>query len=71
MAASDSENLTVEVTPAMKEAGVAELLESFRLCGDLDELVTQIFISMVWQAPALSQLLLRSTEAPTEQQSGA
>ena len=66
MALSDSRQAcaTIEVTPAMIEAGRSELLESFRLGGDLGELATRVFISMACSSHQLLQPTGVATEGP-------
>src|SRR4051794_20004756 len=49
------------ISPAMVDAGVQELFEGFSLSGDHRDLVTQIFLSMAFESPQLSQLLPQSS----------
>ena len=53
-------NTELEITPAMVEAGVAELFENFRLAGDWRDLVSGIYLAMVQTSP---QQLRQETEA--------
>ena len=62
---------TVVITTDMVEAGAQELLESFRLGGDVHALVEQIFIAMAHASPQLGQLMIQDTGVPVPRLGGA
>ena len=60
-ASDSSDRPALEITPAMIEAGVAELYENFRLGGDSAELVTGIYVAMAMTSPRQPQLERQAT----------
>ena len=64
------ENLLIEITPEMLEAGTNELLESFSLNGDWADLVHRVFIAMVYASPRPSRLVWPHRREPLSPPSG-